>query len=379
MATSRTRRNAGPRRAIAAAILAAGMLAAWQAGAVPRYSARYEQNCALCHVNPGGGGLRTAYAVQDLVPKELAMSSGRPEALAMLDHRLGRNIEYGVDFREVFFASTARASLAPPQGFFLMQADLYMAFQLDPRVTLYYDRGQGNLSEVFGLLHALPFDGWAKAGRFTPAYGWKFDDHTMFVRGEEGFQPPLNTDTGVELGVSPKNTELQVGLFNGTRGGGLDSDRRLAMTANASRRVRAGPVSLLAGVSGYSQPGHEVDLNVGGVFGSLSAWNVTWLGQSDWIRRQQELTGRVQSGLATSHELAVALRRGVEIKGTYDFADPDRHLRTGAKSRWGVTLFAMPRSFVTAEAAWRRTHVDDGPLLRARDFDEGVFQLHLLY
>ena len=40
--------------------------------ALPRYTARYEQKCALCHVNPSGGGLRSSYASRQLVPEEIA-------------------------------------------------------------------------------------------------------------------------------------------------------------------------------------------------------------------------------------------------------------------------------------------------------------------
>ena len=36
---------------------------------IPRYSARYGQDCNLCHVNPTGGGQRTTYATQYIVPK----------------------------------------------------------------------------------------------------------------------------------------------------------------------------------------------------------------------------------------------------------------------------------------------------------------------
>ena len=52
-------------------------LPALTARAVPRYSARYEQNCMLCHVNPSGGGMRSAYAVQELIPKEFLISPAK--------------------------------------------------------------------------------------------------------------------------------------------------------------------------------------------------------------------------------------------------------------------------------------------------------------
>ena len=39
----------------------------------------------------------------------------------------------------------------------------------------------------------------------------------------------------------------------------------------------------------------------------------------------------------------------------------------------------MPRPFLIGQALFRQTHVDRGPALSGRDFDEGLFQLHFLY
>ena len=38
------------------------------------------------------------------------------------------------------------------------------------------------LREGFILLHELPYQAYAKAGRFVPAYGLRLDDHTSFIR-----------------------------------------------------------------------------------------------------------------------------------------------------------------------------------------------------
>src|SRR6476660_4679701 len=94
----------------AALVLLSAALSVWpalEAAAVPRYSARYEQNCTLCHVNPTGGGMRSSYATQSLIPKEIAMSPRTPEALAQLDTHINKNITIGTDFRELFIAATA--------------------------------------------------------------------------------------------------------------------------------------------------------------------------------------------------------------------------------------------------------------------------------
>lgn len=378
---TRTRRHPAhgfPAAGIALVIVGCTLFSALNALALPRYSARYEQNCMLCHVNPSGGGMRSAYAVQELVPKEFAMSPATPEVLKEIDPKIGKHLSIGTDFRQLFLLESEGSALAPPQGFFPMQGDIYVTFQLDPKFLLYYDRGFTNTYEAFGLAHVLPWDGYVKAGRFVPAYGWKFDDHTMFVRDSEGFAPPANSDAGVEVGLSPNPFEVQVALVNGNRGATLDGDRRLAMSGNASARFRVGPVAGSLGLAGYTQPGIEVDLSAGGFFGYLSGWNVTWVAQTDWVRRHAPATNP-NTGIVSSQELTVLLKRGIELKSTYDFFDPDRHVRSGSKDRWGVGFDVMPRSFLVLEALYRHTHVEGGPALPGGGYDEGLFQLHLLY
>ena len=364
--------------AITIVLALAATLPALTARAVPRYSARYEQNCMLCHVNPSGAGMRSAYAVQDLIPKEFAMSPAKPEALKEIDPKIGKHLSIGTDFRELFLAETANSVLAPPQGFFPMQGDLYVCFQLDPKYELYYDRGFTSTYEAFGIAHVLPWDGYVKAGRFVPPYGWKFDDHTMYVRDDLGFAPPANSDGGIEVGLSPGSLELQASLVNGNRGSTLDNDRRLAVTANASGRLKLGPLATCLGVATYSHPGLTEDFNTAGLFGYLSAWNVTWVAEGDLIRRQPA-NAAATSGTVSSQELSILLRRGVELLSTYDFYDPDRHLLSGSKARWGVGVSLMPRSFLIGQALFRQTHVESGPALPGRDYDEGLFQLHFLY
>src|SRR2546426_1713935 len=214
------------------------LCSATDACAVPRYAARYGQTCALCHVNPSGGGLRTPYASQKLVPEEIAWSRATPPALEEIDPMIAKHIMIGTDFREFYIGANLLEARA---NFFEMQADLYFGFQLDPRVTLYYDRGQSNSYELFGLDYLLPTF-YVKAGRFVPSYGWKFDDHTMFVRSELGFMPPANSDVGVEAGWSKGSFDIQASLVNGNRGSTLDNDLKMAGLLNAIYRHRVGPV-----------------------------------------------------------------------------------------------------------------------------------------
>jgi hypothetical protein len=343
------------------------------ADAVPRYSARYEQKCALCHVNPSGGGLRSAYATQKLVPEEIAWRRAKLPALEDIDPMIGKHIMIGTDFREFYVG----ADVPGRPNFFQMQADLYFAFQLEPSVTLYYDRGQSASYELFGLDYLLPVL-YVKAGRFVPSYGWKFDDHTMYVREELGFQPPANSDVGLEAGFSKGPFDAQVGLVNGNRGFVLDSDDELAGVLNADVRHRLGPVGLGLGVSGYHQPGPVLDYDTRGLYGYLIWKRLTWLGEADLFRRKPA-GGAAVEGMVASHEVTYLLRQGLDLKATYDFFDPDRDQGAGAKSRWGGGVYVMPRPYMTLEALLRRTLYDNGVDYSGQDFTETALQLHLLY
>lgn len=368
----------GFRRSAAFAVGACVLFAAAAALALPRYSARYEQNCMLCHVNPSGGGMRSEYAVKDLVPNELAMSAHGTEALAALDTHLNKAIRVGADFRNQFMLESEHSAQGGQQGFFPMQGDLHLSFQLDPRYLLYFKKGRAETYEFYYLGHLLPWDGYVKGGRFVTPYGWKFDDHTMYVRSDLGYAPPANSDAGIEVGLAPKWGDVQVAVTNGSRGSLLDNDRRLAVSAVGGVRFRIGPVAAYAGVSGYTQPGRTDDLNMAGVSGSLNVGAFTWLGQGDRVRRQP-YNGAATTGAVSSQEVSLQLRRGIETVGTFDWYDPDLDLATGSRHRWGLGFKAMPRPFMTVQMMYRRTEHTDGLALPGTDSDEGVFQLHLLY
>ena len=342
--------------------------------ALPRYSARYEQRCALCHVNPSGGGMRTTYAAQDLVPKEIAWSRMKPEAIAEIETHLAKQILIGADLREMYVGGDIEPAHI---NFFQMQSTLYLAIQPDPRVTLYFDRGQSNSYESWALGYLLPTL-YVKAGRFVPSYGWKFDDHTMFVRNELGFMPPGNTDVGIEAGYSIGSIDVQAGVVNGNPGGSMDSDTKVADVVNAVGRHRFGPFGAALGASGYHRPSMALDYDTVGLYGYLTWERFTWIGEADLVRRQ-EAGGPVVQSVASSHELSYLLHRGLAFKATYDFFDPDRDLASGAKSRWGGGAYFMPFAYLTLEGLVRRVDYTNGLAYADQDYTETLLQLHALY
>ena len=164
-------------------------LAVVNAYTIPRYSARYEQDCNLCHMNPTGGGQRTTYSTQYIVPKELALLGLDEETLANIDPQLSKAVTIGADARTMYFLSdldeTAILETPPSENFFQMQGNLYVNLQMTDRFSLYFHKGLGPSSstpEIFGLGYSLPANGWVTVGRFVPDFGWRTPDHTAFVR-----------------------------------------------------------------------------------------------------------------------------------------------------------------------------------------------------
>jgi hypothetical protein len=361
------------------ALAIAGGLSALTAHALPRYSARYEQNCMLCHANPAGSGMRSTYATQQIVPKELAWSKTAPAVMANIDPQISKNVTIGADFREMYVATDYASTEPIQQGFFQMQQAIYLLFQLDPKFSLYYDRGSSDTYEVFGMAHVLPVSGYLKAGRFVPSYGWKFDDHTMYVRSELGFFPPTNNDVGAEIGFTPEHFDLQLDVVNGNRGSTQNDDRKPAELLNTIYRFHAGPFGMAAGVEGYHRPTRSEALDMAGARGYLTWSSLTWLGEWDRVRHDPTATGPTVTGQVTSHELSWLAHQGLDVLATYDFFDPDIDRLSGANSRWGGGVHLMPKPFLTCDVLFRRTHVDARPGLPDVDSNEGVFQLHLLF
>ncbi len=90
------------------------------ARAEPRFTALYGQDCSLCHVNPAGGGLRTLYASQYLVPEELARPTATEEGLLSLNPEVTPGLTAGVDLRTLIYQQEGGTGST-----FSMQGDLW--------------------------------------------------------------------------------------------------------------------------------------------------------------------------------------------------------------------------------------------------------------
>ena len=388
-----------PARRIAAPV-ALLLFGAMPSFATPRYAMRAGQNCLLCHQNPSGGGMRSEYACQSLVPERLAMrpADGADAAAPGPSPRLGDNVVLGADMRAAYLDQTGRDE---GNNFLLMQGSVYLSVELDPRVSLYvqeeFGQGAARAFELYGLGFLLPASGYVKVGRFVPAFGWKYDDHRAFTRREFVFLPafPPDSDTGVEVGFLPGSLSLQFAATNGEFASAREQNDEVAWTARGEfRRDLAGGHAAFGGsyfqnrgTRGGASGSSGEDVYAGGPFAGVRMGRATWLGEFDWAHREVAEPGGSRSvfrTFTTSQELSWELVQGLDAVATYDFHDVDLDRASGAVRRFGAALSALPRAWLGVYAGVMLYRVDEGPDLASRagspeDATATNVMIHLLY
>ena len=337
--------------------LVLGLLTPAQGLAVPRYGLRAGQNCALCHQNPDGGGARSTYASQYLIPTRLAMvrKSHDPNAEPATNPQISKDLVIGADLRTFWLGQEDRDS---HNNFVQMEGALYVTLQLDPRLSAYIheELGQGSATayELFGMGWLAPGTAYVKVGRFVPAFGWRPSDHRTFTRRDFVFLPtnPPQSDTGIELGLRHGPFELELGLMNGEFASAFELNDELAFVARGAAMRTVGPMNLALGASYWQHRGLDRERWAGGPFGGFSWGRVTWWGEIDWLHSIFPATGTQPSDVATSLTTS---------------HDVDVDLASGAGDRLGGGVEAWPFPALRVRAKVNYFQVDEGPAFRGQD------------
>jgi hypothetical protein len=367
-------------------LMALAVLLSQDVGATPRYAVRVGQNCNLCHVNPGGGGMRDLYASQYLLPTRLAMETTPESDLGAVNPQIGDNVVIGADLRTFFMRRNDRNVRT---NFVQMQGSVYLSFLLSPRFSAYVheDLGQGSATtfEIYGLGYFFGGKGFVRAGKFVPSFGWKVPDHRSFTRREFVFLPsfPPHADTGVEVGVYPGSFTLTASLTDGEYRAAFDSNENFAWTTRGSYRYTSEFANTEVGGSFYQNANTVEKRQAGGPFAAASCWRVTWTGEFDWTRRElrQPATSVIRS-ITTVHELAVEIVQGLDLVATYDFYDPTFDLKSGSAHRIGGGVDALVYPFLSVQGRVNHFRVDEGPDIVAAfpdEYTEVQVQVHFLY
>lgn len=360
------------------------VLAGWTgaAHAIPRYTTRYRQNCTLCHQNPTGGGLRSLYASQYLVPNEMVLKRYPPERIERIHPDISPSVTIGTDMRTAHFWTSEKR---PESNFFQMQGSLYVSYTVDDHISANLSFDQTGSTEIYGLGWVLPWSGYVKAGRFVPVFGWKFADHNMFNREQLWFDQPYNTDAGIEIGIYPKHLGIWAAILNGEPGSNprFDTNRDFAYVGGALAQFNVAAVGIGLGGSIWENPSEPAGARsgrrtAGGPFGYFNWRRLTWMWEVD-ASRLTVPTVNSKTKLITTHEVSYQVRHGLDVLATYNAVDPDLDLKSGTRERYGVGVEVLPVPFVELQAALNFFRTETGLDVTDPDFTRTEVQLHLFY
>lgn len=223
-------------------------LCASVASAEPMFLSRQYARCSSCHYSPTGGGLLTPYG-RSLSGKELS-TTGRtvPQSNAQNDDLAGREeafvfgalgdalgpLQLGVDLRPAHLHVSFPGGSAGQNIW--MDADLLAAYQAGAW-TLYGEVGRqptgfGKIdSYEYWVAHQSSGGISIRAGRFLPAYGVRFADHTAFNRRVLGFDV-YDQVYGVEISRTTDRNLVQVTISPGRADSILHDDGNRAFTTS---------------------------------------------------------------------------------------------------------------------------------------------------
>lgn len=394
-------------------VLAAMLAIVDRAGAVPRFAARNGGECIQCHISPTGGGVRNAYGrnvfARLWLPRGAGPSSedwvtkpgddpGDDDAVAF-SPEINKWMTLGGDLRAAYILIEPEHGTEPgtapdtTSSFFLMQADLYHAMTLNAHVTTVIDVGAYSGFEAWALYHLkpehAPYNLMLRVGKFMPAFGIREVEHQLFTRQSIGLGA-TDRDTGLELTGYAGPVTANVAVLNGTLGDtAFDNhgkERRTFEKAIASRLSARADLGWVRGQLGlslyYNQNGNaasplfgpsipsEMTAEIGqgvdevraGGFAMMNLGRFTYL--ADLVVVRDRFYSRKLSklaGYASYQELSFLPTQGVDLVGTFEFADPDVDLVDNAAMRAGFAVEVFPWSFTELRAMVRKTWDDASP------------------
>ncbi len=282
---------------VGGALAAAAFLGGWGVGpasAEPTFLSKQYPRCTACHYAASGGGLLTPYG-RSLSREEISTfgpqgaggdpaSGGTAGEENFLFGSLGSEspLQFGLDVRPSHLEVDVPGRSVDDRNF-LMNLDLQAAWRRD-RWTAYGAIGRepasggGLISYEHWVAYRITDRVSVRGGRFLPAYGVRFADHTSFTRERLDLAQDDQV-YGVEVGVSTDRSLLQVSIGPGRAESLIDDDGRQAFTSSGRFQFDLSPRTVLAGSVLYrreSEVGAR-STDTGLSFGyAPAAWLTTW-------------------------------------------------------------------------------------------------------
>ncbi len=313
---------------VPAATLLLGGWGARPASAEPTFLSKQYPRCTACHYSAAGGGLLTPYG-RSLSREEISTfgrqgTSGVPatgstageEGFLFGALSSESPLQLGLDVRPSHVGVDVPGRTIADRNF-LMNLDLQAAWRRG-RWTAYGSVGRGPRGggELVSYEHWVAWQATdtvsVRGGRFLPAYGVRFADHTSFTRARLDLAEDDQV-YGIELGVSTDRTLLQVSAGPGRAESLIDADGRQAFTSSARFQIDLGPRTVVAASALYRGASDTAPHSTGtGLsFGYAPAqWLTTWT-HADVQLQKLQASGRAY---IFANQTSVEALRGVWLR-----------------------------------------------------------------
>lgn len=356
-------------RCLALALLAT-LAGAPPAAAEPYLAVREGLKCMMCHVNPTGGGMRSAFG-GIYGQTQLPATAASPDDLARWAKLAAGPVAIGADLRSV--ASYVDVPGDGEQSAFSNdELRAYFAATLLPdRLLLYVDqRLTPNAVSQEAYARVGSAGAYVKFGRMYLPYGLRLEDDSAFIRRVPGvtFDTP---DNGVEVGFDRDAWSLHFAIANGT-GGGPEQDAG----KQASLRVEYVQTGWRAGASASVNDADAGQRRMGNVFAGLRTGAIAWLAEADYVVDDGFPTGerRLLAGLL---EANWHVARGHNLKLGGEYFDPDTAVAEDQQTRHNLLWEYTPMPFLQLRLGGRWSDgIPQNPLQNQR---QALVELHAFF
>ncbi len=322
---------------------------------LPRLAVEHVANCATCHVNPNGGGMRNEFGNQSIALQELCF----PQTKKLVEGQsttpvVNEALQIGFDFRH---------TLDDDGTFTREQTDAYVSVRPFKIFSYQIRMDKEGLSENYALLSLHGQDYFIKAGRFQPAFGLQNIDSYAFNRRLTGNHREMYLD-GLSVGGEFLDMlNLSAEVFN--------TNDRDVFGVHLYAPWKLGPFRCMAGTSvrlSKKLDGSHGDFpHAKAVFGGLSIGPFAAIGELD-------LVGQSNDTLITYGALTAEIMPGLYLQGEYNFFDGNRDYAGGVDEFFRVGLDLYPLPFVELKPEY--TRYTRG---HREDEDDFLLRLHVGY
>jgi hypothetical protein len=347
---------------------------ALRAHAEPYLAVQTGLKCGVCHVNPTGGGLRTAYGdvfAQTLMPQK-HVDTGND----VWTGDITKFLRIGGDTR--FDATdTVVPNSKSVNTFTLQQARVYLEANVIPdRLIVYADEqvapNSASSREAYVIYWSADHSWYLKGGEMYLPFGLRLQDQSAFILTTSGINM-TTSDNGVEFGFERGHWDAQFTVSDGTGGGGASTDNGKQYSGQliwVDSRYRVGAAANFNNKSAGNKSAFAL-------FAGVRTGPIEWLAQGEYIDDKSVQEGAAvigQKQIASLVEADWAITRGNNLKITQEFFDPDHVIPNDNQTRWSVVYEWTPIQFVQLRGGAR---VNDGiPQVNSQHQQLYFFELH---